>query len=236
MPHFFPSKQFYKVGGIINPILHMRKVRQSYLGERNLSKVIHRALAKQDLNTRFSDFKILLPCFTGTPQRQQELSESFQDKNQLFKTGLIHNQGETSQRKNHHHFSQHLLYMDKNRFKPQYQCLRKTEILPERKITCKTFAVFFTVKMHSGMSSWFQMTYSTSIQLKQYMQVFPLASGRCGADTREIFVAGVLTKPSSGFMNTSNLKQLVVLSFLQKFLTYNYSECLKKSACRLFHK
>lgn len=22
MPHFFPSKQFYKVGGIINPILH----------------------------------------------------------------------------------------------------------------------------------------------------------------------------------------------------------------------
>ena len=92
------------------------------------------------------------------------------------------------------------------------------------------------MKMHSGMSSWFQMTYSTSIQLKQYMQVFPLASGQCGADTREIFVAGVLTKPSPGFMNTSNLKTAGSIFFPPEILNIQLLRMPKKSAHRLFHR
>lgn len=84
--------------------------------------------------------------------------------------------------------------------------------------------------MHSGMSSWFQMTYSTSIQLKQYMQVFPLASGQCGADTMDIFVAGVLTKPSSGFMNTSNLKTAGSIFFPPEILNIELLRMPKKAS------
>lgn len=55
----------------------MREVRLSYLEKRNLPNDPHLALANLGLGIRFSDFKALLCCFTGTTQKEQELSESF---------------------------------------------------------------------------------------------------------------------------------------------------------------